>query len=357
VNIGARTLKTSLAVAISVYLCVLLNVGPPLFAAATAVICMQQSVGKGLRNGLEQIIVNTLSALVAIALGLVIPIEYLSMAIATIVMILLCTKLLRAPNQVVLAVMAAILILSSPHDQFISQSASRFLAILIGLTVANIINFTIAPPQYSKLLVEKLSNLNLFTEQAFVDSVNRYLHLTTVPESENIKNQAEFNRLLEEAEELFNLFNYTVNVSIISKKGNKDVAERLLYKEYIKYNQGLWQRSQDLLFLAEERRARRQKANEPPISSEFQNIFEMLLNVVFNATSYNLELRKKIKGEEAIIYPEPHVWSKLNEMLNKWQGKTPSDSFYVHAWLEVSVITYNIRWFAKESTRLLSMEV
>jgi hypothetical protein len=173
----------------------------------------------------------------------------------------------------------------------------------------------------------------------------------------NSKNNRAFFQLFEEAEHLYDLFSDEWNVPISNSNSGKKTAEEKLFKEYLNYNRGLWQRSQDLLFLAQERKMRREEANDPAISCEFNRIFEMLLNVMFNATSYNLELQKKIRGEEAQLYPEPRVWSKVNDLLNQWQEKNPPTAYFMHALMEVSVITYNIRWFAKESVRLLNYDV
>lgn len=353
-NIGARTLKTGIAVGISVYICILLNIGLPFFAATSAVVCMQQSIGKGLRDSLDQIIANILGIVIGFVLGMTIPIQPLSMAIATILVIIICTKVLKAPNQIVLAVITAIIILGSPQDQFVSSTITRSYAVLIGMAVANVINLIIAPPRYHKILVGKLIELNHLSVQAFVDSVNRYLHLNTASEEEITKNKTEFKRLFHETDTLFDLYRSEWNITFKGKTSDKKTMEEQLFKEYLNYNRGLWQRSQDLLFLVGERKMRREEADDPGISSEFNQIFEMLHHVMYNATSYNLELQKKIRGEEAVLYPEPRVWSKLNEILNEWQENTPSTSFYMHALIEVSVVTYNIRWFAKESYRLIS---
>ncbi len=77
-NIGARTLKTGLAVAISVYICILLKIDPPLFAATSAVVCLQRSIGKSLKNAFEQVIVNIMAIAVGIILGLTVPALFLS---------------------------------------------------------------------------------------------------------------------------------------------------------------------------------------------------------------------------------------------------------------------------------------
>jgi uncharacterized membrane protein YgaE (UPF0421/DUF939 family) len=114
-SIGARTLKTGLAVALSVYLCILLNIEPPLFAATSAVVCMQQSIGKSLRNAFEQIIVNIMAIGVGMILGMTVPVLFISMAIATIVVILFALKSLQRRPISSWAIISAIFILSSPR--------------------------------------------------------------------------------------------------------------------------------------------------------------------------------------------------------------------------------------------------
>jgi uncharacterized membrane protein YgaE (UPF0421/DUF939 family) len=356
-NIGARTIKTGIAVALSVYLCLLLKIEPPLFAATSAVVCMQQSIGKGFKNALEQIIVNIIAIAVGVLLGLTIPLPFISMAIATIIVILFCTKIYRTQNQIVLAIISAIFILASPEVQFLNHALIRSEAILIGIVTANIINLAIAPPRYRKTLENKLIKLNNLVVQKFTESLNRYLHLNIPSVEEMDRDNHEFLHLLEETERFFDLYRDEWKVVVGSRDDEKRTTEERFLKEYLNYNKGLWQRSQDLLFLAGERKMRREEANDPQVSCEFNHIFEMLLNVMFNATTYNLELQKKIRGEDAQIYPEPRVWSKLNDFLNKWQEKNPSTSYYMHALMEVSIITYNVRWFAKEAARLLSYGV
>ncbi|NLI92329.1 MAG: aromatic acid exporter family protein [Peptococcaceae bacterium] len=353
-NIGARTLKTGIAVALSVYICMLLKIEPPLFAATSAVVCMQQSIGKSLKNALEQVIVNLIAIAVGIILGMTVPVLFISMALATIIVILICTRVYQAQNHIVLAIISAIFILASPQVQFLDHALVRSLAILIGIVTANIINLAISPPRYRKTLESKLIKLNNLVVQRFSESLNRYLHLNVPTEEEINRNQQEFLALYEEAERLYDLYRDEWNVPAGNRNITQKTGEEKFLKEYLNYNRGLWQRSQDLLFLAGERKMRREEANDPKISCEFNHIFEMLLNVMFNATTYNLELQKKIRGEQAAIYPEPRVWSKLHDLLNQWQEKNPPTSYYMHALMEVSIITYNIRWFAKESTRLLS---
>jgi len=356
-NIGPRTLKTGIAVALSVYICVALNIEPPLFAAASAVVCMQKSVGKSLSNAIEQILVNVTAVLVAVALGLTIYIQPISMALATIIMIIVCTKIFKVKNQIVLAVITSLFILSSPQEQFLTHAIARSLAILVGLGTANAINLIIAPPHYQNVFIDKLVELNNFAVQHFRDSVSRYIYFNASLENDVEKSKTEFDNLYHQAEKLLDLYQNEWNVSVGSRQSSNNSLskEEQLYRDYLNYNKGLWQRSLDLIFLAEERKVRREKANAQAVSCEFNHIFEMQVNVLFNAMNYNSELQKKIRGEEVVIYPEPLVWCKLDKIINEWQESTPSTNFYMHALIEISIITYNIRWFAKESTRMLNL--
>lgn len=355
-KIGARTLKTGIAVAISIYVCMLLNIEPYLFAAASAVVSMQQSIGKSLTNAIEQIIANLMAVIVGLVLGLTVPLPYLSMGLATIIIILLCTKVTKTPKQIVIGVITAIFILASPQDQFIDHALIRSAAVLIGLIIANIINLTIAPPQHQKYLVDKLIDLNNFCVQAFIKAANCYFYSTPITEEDIEKKESEFNALFAETEKLYHLYSYEWSLGFINRKPKKNIAEQQLYKEYLNYSKGLWLRSKDIIFLAQERNIRREEANNPEISKEWSRIIELLLDVMFNAVGYNMELQNKVRGKKSEIYPQPRVWSKFSKILNEWQETSSTASFYIHVLTEISLITYAIRWFAKESTRLLNLE-
>lgn len=352
--IGARTIKTGIAVALSVYICVLLNISPPLFAATSAVVCMQQSIGKSLRNALEQVTVNISAIIVGVILGLTIPIQYVSMALATIIVILICTQLFKTSNLIVMAIITAIFIISSPQDEFIDHAVMRALAIFIGIGIGNIINFTFAQPHYQKPLVNKLIELNEWVVPHFRNAVNIYLTLDIPDEEELNKSQDDFGVLYLDTENLLELFDDEFKLVIGAEKIRKKTKQEQLYREYLNYSRGLWQRSLDIIFLAKERKARREEANEPSVSTEFHQVFVMLEQVIADSEHYNSELFKRLRGEASQKYPEIRVWTRFNQEFAKWQVRNPNTTYYLSAVFEVSVIVFNIRWFAKESSRLLN---
>ncbi|MFZ5945423.1 MAG: FUSC family protein [Bacillota bacterium] len=351
--IGPRILKTGLAVAISMYICLFFNIQPAIFAAAATVVNLQQSVGKSLRNAYEQIIVHFIAVGIGILLGLIISFQPLSMGIATILIITICTKVLKWKTSISMGVVAAIFILGSPESEFLYHALDRSLTIFIGLGVAIIINVLVAPPQYSHIIVEKLIELNNLTSEYFQQSVYSFLNLSVPTLESRNKTEGLYKKLLADAERYYELFSN--EWSFGDNKINEN--EKEFFNDYISYNKGLWQRSKDILFLAEERIERRKNAKEPPISPQFRDILDLLNNALEITIQYNRELQRKVKGEETEAFPEPRIWSKLEVIVNHWHDHFPSGSFYLHALIEISLVTYKIRWAAKESANLLNKKV
>ncbi|MFZ7104265.1 MAG: FUSC family protein [Peptococcaceae bacterium] len=349
-SIGPRILKTGLAVAISMYICIFFNIQPAIFAAAATVVNLQQSVGKSLRNAYEQIIVHFIAVGIGILLGLFIHFQPLSMGIATIVIISICSKVLKWKASISMGVVAAIFILGAPANEFIHHALVRSLAIFIGLGVAILINMLIAPPRYNQIIIGKLLELNTLTSEYFKDSVHSFLTLTLPAPELKINTEAAYQKILADAEKYYELHANEWNIGDTIS----NTEQKKLYNDYIHYNKGLWQRSKDILFLAEERIERRKNALEPPISQEFREILDLLLNALQITGHYNEELQRKVKGEKTEILPEPRIWSKLDIIINHWHDHFPSGSFYLHALIEISLVTYKIRWAAKESARLLN---
>ncbi|MCR4440754.1 MAG: aromatic acid exporter family protein [Peptococcaceae bacterium] len=174
---GARIIKTGLAVALSLFICDYFNIQPSLFAGAATVLNMQPSVELSLYNAKEQLLVHSLSVCVAILLGLTIGTNPLSMGIATIIIIQLC-QVFKWRGGVSAGVMAAIFVLASPHAEFLNHALVRSLAIFVGVSVALVVNLTIAPPRYRQPLQKKLVELNIHVSRLFYEAVQAFLRLS-----------------------------------------------------------------------------------------------------------------------------------------------------------------------------------
>ncbi len=353
---GARIIKTGIAVTISMYICLHFDIQPAIFAAAAAVLNMQPSLGMSLSNAKEQVLIHIISISIAITLGVIIGSNPISMGLSTILVILTCSRFkLRAGMAG--GIMASIFILGSPPTEFLSHALTRSLAIFIGIGAALLVNAVIVPPRYSKPLRSKLCELNNVIAAAFCDAAHGFLNADNLPPDYLANKKKEIDALFKQSRHLYELFRYNLGPASEKEEDSAQEIESKLYNDYLSYNKGLWQRTRDIHFLTEERVQRRKKAGEMPISPEFLEILDLLDSGLLLFTSYNNELQNKLSDKKFDKVNEPHIWRKLDDILNRWHDRFPTGSYYLHALIEVSLVTYKIRWAAKESASLLDTEV
>ncbi len=351
--IGARTVKTGLAVTISMFLCALFDIELAIFAGAATVLNLQPSVGLSLYNAKEQLIVHFISIGIATALGFTVGSNPLIMGLTTIIIIMVANKL-RWKSGSVGGIMAALFILSSPSAQFLQHALSRSLSITIGVAVALVVNMTIARPNYRNPLLTKLIELNTAIAGYFTEAMQSYVKLNIADSVSHEKRSKDIEQLFRDSQKLYELYLLDLGPAPDNAKTkNKENTESALFSAYLAYNKGLWQRTRDVLFLAEQRRERRRCSGDMPISPEFQEILAMLESAVQLFVHYNDELLLKLQGKDVEPGTELRIWRKLDEIVNRWHERFPSGSQNLHALVEVSILTDKIRWAAKESSRLL----
>lgn len=346
---GARIIKTGIAVTISMFLCDIFNIQPAIFAGAATVLNMQPSVGKSLYNAKEQIIVHFVSIGIAIISGLILGTHAISMGFSTVLVILICNNF-KWRSGMSGGIMAAIFILGSPPDQFVNHALIRSMAIVVGVAVALIINITIAPPKYDKMLKEKMLELNSTITDLFNNAVHSYLQLQLPSPAVLEENRKIIEKLIQETNHLYDLYRYDLG-PVIDPIGEK--KEIKLFREYFTYCKGLWQRTKDINFLANERLERRHEAGDLPISNEFNKILQLIEKAQDLYLLNNNKLKDLIIENKTSPSEEPHIWSQLDVIINQWHNTYPEGSYYLHALIEISLITYKVRWAAKESVRLI----
>lgn len=352
---GARILKTGIAVTISMYICVLLNIEPAIFAGAAAFLNLQPSLGKSFYNALEQILTHFVAIGIAIMLGLTIGGHPLVMGLGTILVILICNRF-EWRSSLSGAIMATIFVLASPPDQFLNHAFIRSLAIFIGVGSALLVNITIARPHYEMPLRQKLIALNKFIMAHFNQVVQNYLQLTPPPPQTLKQLNKKAGKFFNEVHDYYGLYKHDLGILDDDGKINRKTKTKF-YRDYLNYNRGLWQRTKDIFFLAQDRDKRRKETGNLPPSEDFEEILELINSTLELLNQYNQQLQKKILGATTTYVEEPHIWSKLDQIIKQWQGyHHDKGSDHLHALIEVSLITYKIRWAAKESARLLDFK-
>ena len=354
---GARVIKTGIAVALSMFICDILHVHPAIFAGATAVLTIQPSLGKSFNKALELVLTQLIAITLAITLGMTIGGNPLVMGLSTILVILICNRL-KLRGSITGGIVATIFVLDSPPDQFLDQAIIRSIVIFIGVVSGLFVNITLAPPHYEVQLGLKLIELNKFIFRNFKQVIENYVQLTPPKPHALTALEKEIGRLFKEVHDYYGLYKHDLG---ITKDNNNKIDQRKviaqLYNDYLTYNKGLWQRTKDIFFLAEERTKRRKKAGDQPTSEDFQQILHLIDSSLELFSQYNRVLQEKIAGKATMHVEEPHIWSKLDKIINQWHSHNYEGSYHLHALIEVSLITHKIRWAAKESAHLLKQDL
>lgn len=353
-KIGARIIKTGIAVTISMFICIALKLEPAVFGAVSAVINMQPSVYLTFKSTKDQIIIHLLGVLTGLGTGFLLGGNPFSMGLTTILIITIYGKL-KLQKGIIMGMVAAVFILDSAPEQFLAHAVSRSGVIFVGLTVAMIINITLRPPRYGNLLLEKLQESNHQAGNYFCQAVHNFVVIDYEPLAPSPLIRDKVIELNNEARTLAEHYQQ-------ERKGASDIYNPsdpekwfLAVEKFIEYNESLVERAERIYELIPDRVERRLKTGAPPISHEFKSILEILDSGCTTINRVNGKLTAMI-CENATVEPEKiseGYWEKLTGAIEQWQHRLTS-SYYLHALIEAAVVANEIRSISRQGKKLIN---
>lgn len=175
-KIGARILKTGVAVGLALYISRFLGLEPIIFAGIAATVTVQPSLYRSWQNSLQQIQANVVGAIVGVVLAVLLGTEPYVIALGVIVATSLNIQL-KFNKSIPLAMVTVLAIMSSPSDNFWEIATDRFLLIFIGVASSILINIFI-PPHYEKRLRKQLFDIqdNIALNLRFMVETDREIH-------------------------------------------------------------------------------------------------------------------------------------------------------------------------------------
>lgn len=334
--IGARILKTGLAVTFAILICRILKVQPDTFAAITAVVNMQPSVSKALKNAGEQIVVNVVAVVLAIVVGYVLGDNPVIIGLTVVLIIVICIRA-HWSGAITLGVLSVVFVLDSQQEEFLTHAVTRSEAIFIGLAVALVINRILAPPKYMDKFSTNIKSLFHDTAAYFLESLHTFIHSTSLSsyayqEPLSLKTELlEVTELFEHAREEF------------TAENNPVFAERML-----EICRGFIERGQSINEMTAQRVARRQAPDSPVpegVSQEFQKVLDILSSGEAQLDQQVRRMMMRLKNGHSFdqVEEDQDYWLKFNSALDDWQRKF-TGVYYLRAMMEVAVVTTEMRW-------------
>ncbi|MCP3762779.1 aromatic acid exporter family protein [Domibacillus sp. A3M-37] len=157
-TLGPRVFKTGIAVTLSLYICLFLNLEPAVFAAVAAVFTIQPSIYRSWRQLLDQVVTNTIGA--AVALFSIYFLGDNPIIIGLLMMLVISLSLkMKMESTIPLTLVTVLAIMSAPGNEDIDFILNRFFIILVGIGSALVVNLLIIPPNYKKNYLEKTTSV------------------------------------------------------------------------------------------------------------------------------------------------------------------------------------------------------
>lgn len=347
-QVGARTIKTGVAVTTTLFICNSFHIEPATFAVITAVVNMQPSVSQSLENAWQQIGVHLLGAMLSLLIGILVGANPISIGATVIALILICNRI-GWSGGIVLGIVSIVFILDSPPETFLIHALARSLSIFTGLGVALLINRILAPPKYKSKLLNALQSLLVSSSDYFLESLDTFIHAESLTTYQKADPQ-ELKDLLDEVAGLYEHARVEITVD-----DNPPLVERLL-----EICRGFIERGQSINQMTAQRVKRRQKAYSQAelhkISLQFREIMDVLsvghgkLTELVRCLQLGITEKKSFGSyEEDISY-----WETFDKAIDEW-NRNVSGVFYLRALMEVSVVATELRWAGRRTKTMLNL--
>ena len=344
---GARTLKTGIAISISMFVCEILNLPSPVLAGAATISNMQPGTGESIENAKDQGLAHLVAIITAVIFGYFFGANPLVIGLVSIVIITICLAL-KIESSIRIAIIGAIFILYNPGSNYLISAFQRTGTIFVGISVALLINITILPPENEKRLQKQFIALHKEISDFFEESFNNYLLIQNT-ESEVFR---EKENIIEENIELAKValdsYKSEINFEGTGKKEKED-----FYSKYLNYQIILLKNIIDIYSLSEKRRDRvfNKKVGIP--EEYFSEINSFIVQLFSDFQKWNDQVIKKVKGEEVDYLELESFWDIFNEkIINQYDAISDKKKF-IPTIIEVSILVYKIRWTIDEAKKII----
>ncbi|RHW34783.1 aromatic acid exporter family protein [Lysinibacillus yapensis] len=224
-QLGARVLKTGVAIVFALFLAQIFELPSPVFAGIAAIFAIQPSIYRSYLSIIEQIQGNIIGATVAVLFGLVFGHHLVAIGIAAIIVIALVRKF-KLDSSMSLALVTVVAIMEYQGDSFLEFGVVRFLTVMVGVFAAFIVNLVFIPPRYEIKLFKMIDSLQ--------DDIIRWTRLAARQASEHTSTKAaltKFENRLADVEKMYDFYKEERHYS--KKKRFMQARKLVIYRQLI----------------------------------------------------------------------------------------------------------------------------
>ena len=155
-RLGARIIKTGVAIVLALFIAELLQLPQTVFAGIAAVFAIQPSIYRSYLRIVEQVQGNVIGAVIAITFVLIFGHQLVVIGLAAVIIILIMNKL-KLEASISMALVMMIAIMEIQNDEFLTYAILRFATFFVGVFAAFLVNLLFLPPKYETKLFHSIN--------------------------------------------------------------------------------------------------------------------------------------------------------------------------------------------------------
>ncbi len=182
-KIGMRTIKTVLAVVLTLEISNILDINSPILAGIAAIMTMETSVSESFKTGKYRMYGTIFGGAVALIITWISPVNFLTTAIGLFVIIYI-SNMLKWQDAVKMAMIVFLVIIIDFEENYrFTYALNRTLDTFVGVIVGTTINYFIRPP---KLEIRMDTIIDKMIKEV-LENIERLVWTNEKPQLDNLK--------------------------------------------------------------------------------------------------------------------------------------------------------------------------
>ena len=224
-RLGARIIKTGVAIVLALFVAELLHLPQTVFAGIAAIFAIQPSIYRSYLRIVEQIQGNIIGAVVAITFVLIFGHQLVVIGLAAVTIILIMNKL-KLEASISMALVMMIAIMEIRGDEFLVYALLRFSTIVTGVLAAFLVNLLFMPPKYETKLFQSIHQAQ--------DEIIRWTRLAGRQASEHIATKKSIKKLKDRLIQVDQTYLFFKEERSYFKRSSRSKARKLvIYRQMI----------------------------------------------------------------------------------------------------------------------------
>ncbi|MCD7036397.1 aromatic acid exporter family protein [Metabacillus sp. GX 13764] len=315
-KLGARIIKTGIAMTLALWIAGILNLPSPAFAGISAIFAIQPTIYRSYLSMIEQIQANIIGAAFAIAFGLVFGPHPFIIGL-TVVIVIMINLRLKIENTIAVSLVTVVAIMESQGDHFLQFALMRFGTVMLGVAAAFLVNLIFLPPKYEKKVYSRIV--------ANSEEILKWIRLSLRQASEHTALKEDIDKLKDKMIKLDQLY-------LLYKEERTYFRQNVVAKsrKLVLFRQMLLVTNKALSIL---RNLHRVENELPHTTEKFREQLEIELDYLLNFHErIHLKLTGKIKAQSSDLLYEELSRNKKNLMtsLTEYQNTCKDHNCFYH---------------------------